>query len=251
MANERLRLALLERGHTPTTVGEKLAVDPKTVERWVNGRRPYRRYRYHLSQLLQIDEAQLWPDAVDPEQVASVSASEIIGIYPNRSSVPREAWMRLFDSAEERIGVLVYAGLFLAEDATLLAILRQKARDGVQIRILLGDPNSKELRERSIEEGIDEALAGKVRNALVLLKKLREADSVEIRLHGATLYNSIYWADDELMVNTHIYGAAAAQAPVIHLRRMDGGTIVTTYLASFERVWDSALPLDHRDTDRR
>jgi hypothetical protein len=45
-------------------------------------------------------------------------------------------------------------------------------------------------------------------------------------------------------VNTHIYGVAAAQAPVLHLRRVAGGTMVANYLESFSRVWDDATPLE-------
>jgi hypothetical protein len=36
----------------------------------------------------------------------------------------------------------------------------------------------------------------------------------------------------------------AAQAPVLHLRQISGGTMVTTYLDSFERVWSEARPID-------
>ena len=36
--------------------------------------------------------------------------------------------------------MLVYAGLFLAEDAALQKILADKARAGVRVRVLLGDP---------------------------------------------------------------------------------------------------------------
>jgi hypothetical protein len=58
------------------------------------------------------------------------------------------------------------------------------------------------------------------------------------------LYNSIYRADDQLMVNTHIYGFTAPHAPVLHLRKVAGGSMVSNYLDSFERVWDSANPLE-------
>ena len=48
------------------------------------------------------------------------------------------------------------------------------------------------------------------------------------------------------MVNTHIYGTPASRAPVFHLRRVAGGGMVATYLASFEKVWQEATPLDWR-----
>jgi transcriptional regulator with XRE-family HTH domain len=243
MTNERLRAALLQSGQTENTLADALGVDPKTVERWIGGRVPYRRTRYQLAQLLKSDDAYLWPSAVSPEQLASASDSEIVTTYSHRWAMPRDAFHALFDSAEEEIGILLFAGVFLFEDAGLLAILRGKADAGVRVRILLGDPDSAEVRDRGDDEGIDDALAGKVRNAIVLLKKLKDVDGIEIRLHATTLYNSIYWADEDLLVNPHIYGAPAADAPVLHLRRVIGGSMVSTYLESFERVWASARPL--------
>src|SRR5919204_514244 len=49
--------------------------------------------------------------------------------------------------------------------------------------------------------------------------------------------------DDELLVNTHVYGLLAAYTPCLHIRRIDG-QFFNTYLESFERVWASARPLD-------
>ena len=66
---------------------------------------------------------------------------------------------------------------------------------------------------------------------------------MEIRLHRTVLYNSLYRADDDLLVNPHVYGVSAAFAPVLHLRRQGESEIFGTYLANFDRVWESAAPL--------
>jgi len=63
-------------------------------------------------------------------------------------------------------------------------------------------------------------------------------------LHRTMLCNSIYQGDDQLLVNTHVYGTPAANAPVLHLRKVAGGNMVATYLASFERVWAQARPVE-------
>ena len=244
MANERLRTALLQRGVTPAELAESLGVDPKTIERWIGGRIPYRRHRYRVAVKLGVDEAYLWPGALAAEQVASASESEILVVYPHRWAVPRDHLGQLFDSAEDEIGILVYSGLFLADDPGLLALFRAKAEQGVRVRILLGDPDSPEVAARGAHEGIDDALASKIRNALVLYRPLRGVDGVEIRQHATVLYNSIYRADGQLLVNSHIYGFPASQAPVMHLRQIAGGTLVSTYLDSFERVWSESRPLD-------
>jgi hypothetical protein len=64
-------------------------------------------------------------------------------------------------------------------------------------------------------------------------------DTVEIRFHDTPLYNSIYRFDDEMIVNTHVYGVLAAYTPTLHLRRIDGAYF-NTYVESYERVWASA-----------
>jgi transcriptional regulator with XRE-family HTH domain len=243
MPNERLRAALLERGLTPTALGDELGVDHKTVERWLSGRVPYRRHRYALASRLQLDEAYLWPGALSREQVAAASDSEVLAIYAHRSDVPREAWERLFAAAERDIGVLVYSGMALAEDTGVQKILAERARAGVRVRIMLGDPDSPQVAERGRDEGVDDAMAARIRNVLVLYRGLRAIEGMEFRFHRTVLYNSIYLGDDRLLVNTHIYGMPASRAPVWHLRKIAGGEIASTYLESFERVWDSAVPV--------
>ncbi len=83
------------------------------------GRVPYRRHRYAVAAQLTVDEAYLWPGALSRDQVTAASEGEVLAIYPHRADVPRDAWQRLFSSAEREIGVLVYSGLFLAEDVGL------------------------------------------------------------------------------------------------------------------------------------
>ncbi len=229
MPNERLRAALLEHGLTPSDLADRIGVDHKTVERWVAGRAPYRKHRYMVAGILRKDEEYLWPGALTREQVTAASDSELLAIYPHRSDVPRDTWMQLFTSAEREIGVLVYAGLF------------------VRLRILLGDPDSPEVAQRGIDDGVGDAMAAKIRNALAMFKPLRALDGPEFRFHRTTLYNSIYYGDDQLLVNTHVYGVTAAGNPVWYLRKVPGGEIASTYLTSFERVWETGTPIPGPD----
>jgi hypothetical protein len=135
--------------------------------------------------------------------------------------------------------------LFLAEDTGIQRLLEEKARAGVRVRVrvLLGEPDGSAIAQRGEEEGIGDAIGAKARNAIALYRPLRQIDGVEFRLHDTILYNSIYRADDELLVNTHVYGNAASNAPVFHLRGVAGGDMVALYRDSFERVWDGAKPL--------
>jgi hypothetical protein len=111
------------------------------------------------------------------------------------------------------------------------------------VRIALGDPDSPHVDQRGQDEGIHDAMAAKIRNAALLYRPLLTAGAV-IRLHSTVLYNSLYRGDDELLINQHIYGIAAAYAPVLHLQRQTDDSMFTTYVDSFERVWTRAVPLE-------
>ena len=176
MTNERLRAALLERGMTIAALAEAIGVDEKTIERWVTqGRTPYRRHRYAAASNLGVDETYIWPDAISREQVATASESEIVNVYPHRWAMPRDIWGRLFSQAEEEIDILVYVALFLVEDTGVQRLFAEKARAGVRFRVLLGQPDCAAVAQRGEEEGIGDAIAAKVRNAIALYRPLRQA----------------------------------------------------------------------------
>jgi hypothetical protein len=142
---------------------------------------------------------------------------------------PHEVWRQLFESAEREIGIFAYSGLFLAEDVGLLHAFADKARAGARVRIALGDPDSPRVAERGAEEGIGDAMAAKICNAITLYRPLLDVSNVEIRLHRTTLYNSLYQADNDLLVNQHAYGIPAANAPVFHLVGGEG-SMLSSYI---------------------
>ncbi|MEU8252266.1 XRE family transcriptional regulator [Nonomuraea sp. NPDC048916] len=237
--NQNLRAALADARLHAVDVAARLAVDPKTVDRWLNGRVPYPRHRWAVADLLQVSEADLWPEVAGHSRPIS---SEIRAVYQHRHEVPQAVW-RGFVSATEDIGILTYSGLFLAEDTAIMRSIAQRARAGVKVRVLLGDPDSPEVAARGIDENIGpDVMAARIRNALALYQPLCGIQGVEIRLHSTVLYNSIYQADRHVLVNTHAYGIPAAQAPVTHLLADDDQGAAAIYLSSFERVWTSAKP---------
>jgi hypothetical protein len=140
----------------------------------------------------------------------------------------------------ETARILVYSVFFLPEQhASHIELLRQKADDGASIRILLGDPDSPQVALKGQEEDIGDAIAAKIRNVLLAYyMPFASHPGITIKLHATTLYNSIFWFDDDMLVNTHVYGVPAHFAPVLHLRHLSSGTLFQTYARSFDRVWD-------------
>ncbi|MGI5188792.1 hypothetical protein ACQEVI_11705 [Promicromonospora sp. CA-289599] len=242
MVNERLRRAMHRGGLDIQSLATAAEVSMKSVERWLSGSVPYPRTRYRVAAVLKEDESYLWPEAVNG---ASLAGAEVVATYPRRSDVPRHLWTELLRNSERDIDLLAFAGLFLTEEhPDWIPTLAAKAEQGARVRILLGDPNGAQLAARDTEYRIGGGVAGRVA-AVKAYYEQQMPDQVEIRFHDTPLYNSIYRFDDEMMVNTHVYGVLAAYTPTLHLRRIDGAYF-NTYVESYERVWASARPADAR-----
>jgi hypothetical protein len=90
-------------------------------------------------------------------------------------------WTRFFESAKREINVLAYSALVLAEDAGLLGIIEDNALNGVRVRFLLGNPDSPSVTLPGKEEGIGDAMAAKIRNALTHYRPLLRSETIEIQ----------------------------------------------------------------------
>jgi transcriptional regulator with XRE-family HTH domain len=244
--NERLRTAMVRRGLAVAQLAETCAVDPKSVERWISlGRIPHRRHRWMVAHKLGVDETYLWPDLLLAANTSALQTarSEILETYPDRASVPREVWLRLLSEAQEHIDVLVFSGTFYAQTQPRIArMLTERLAAGAHVRLCFGEPNSRAVAIRDLEEGLGGTLGAKIRASLVYYRELAAADGCEIRLHGTTLYASVFRYDDEMIFNPHAWGAPASLNPAFHLRRLDGGTLFHHYSTSIERVWETAQP---------
>lgn len=241
--NERLRGSIASAGLRVADLAEAVAVDPKTVERWITkGRLPHRTHRLAVARALSVDEAYIWPQVLDEPVTRSASVAELLELHPSRAAVPHEVWRQLVTNTHEAMDVLIYAGSFLFEQFDLIATIRAKAAQGVQFRFLIGDETSDAVRIRAEEEGTTGGLQGRIQLHRRYLAEVADLPGVEIRTHATTLYNSLFRFDQDLLVNGHAYGAPAGHSPVLHLRRVPGGRMWDHYMRSFEDVWKTASP---------
>ncbi|MFB8395887.1 XRE family transcriptional regulator [Streptomyces yangpuensis] len=232
-------------GWTHASLASATGVDPKSVERWVNlGRTPRRATALLAAEILGEDVHALWP-ALRQARAARAVSPELVALYDQRADLPVSLFVDLLTTARERIDVLVYAAVFLHEAYPRLNdLLRERAADGCTVRIAIGDADSENVRQRGQEERFGHGIESRCRLALMHYRPLADVPGIELRTHSTTLYNSLYRADDEVLVNAHVWGVNAYGAPVWHLRRHEAGGMFDTYADSFNAVWETARPVE-------
>lgn len=244
VSNERLRGALEAAGLSLATFAEKVGVDKKTAERWITrGRVPHRGHRHTVVELFGVDETYLWPVLDDDPRTRSASRAELVEFYPSRSAVPADMWSVLTDGAVECVDILAYAAFGVVEQANLVDRLVGRGEAGVRVRVLIGDPTGSAVAKRAHEEGMGTTVKARVSLTLGYFRDAANAPGVDVRLHDTCLYASIFRFDNDVLVNTHAFGAPAAASPVLHLRRVPGGRVFDHYMRSFERAWETGTRL--------
>lgn len=245
MPNERLRAVMAAGGWTHTDLARAVDIDPKSVERWVNlGRTPRRATALKAAQTLGEDVHALWPQLRQARAARAVSP-ELVALYDQRADLPVSVFVELLGEARQQIDVLVYAAVFLHEAYPRLNdLLRERAAEGCAVRIAVGDADGVRVRQRGQEERFGHGIESRCRLALMHYRPLAGVPGIDLRTHGTTLYNSLYRADDQVLVNAHVWGVNAYAAPVWHLRRSGGEGMFDTYAESFNAVWDTARPVE-------
>ncbi|MDG4824916.1 hypothetical protein O7635_23960 [Asanoa sp. WMMD1127] len=157
--------------------------------------------------------------------------------------MPTDAWLRLFRNARAEIDVLAYGCLFVVDEPEIQLALVDRAKAGVTVRVALGDQSGDRIRARGVEEWGGRGIETRVRTALATFRILGRQQGIEVRTHNTTLYNSIYRADNEIMINMHVFGTPAADAPVLRLNADLSPETASVYQTSFERVWVNARRL--------
>ncbi|TDW24141.1 hypothetical protein EV650_3007 [Kribbella kalugense] len=218
---------------TETDVAAEVAVDPKTVRNWLHGQLPQARHRATLTKLLGIGEEVAWPELSGARQ------PDLVAVYPRRAAVMHEFWLSLFDSAVTEIGIVADDALFLLQDTNFVHCLREKCAAGARVRVGLWAPGEATAAVGDLDAETEMRVSN-ARRAVSLLQPLLPYNGFEMRLHDIGLYNSLYRADDQLLVNQHAHGIADAESPVFHYRRAPAGDIFRSYLASFETIWSQA-----------
>ncbi len=126
--NVRLRRAMAEAGLREREVAARAGVDPRTVERWLDGRLPRPRHRFSVATLLQSTEHELWPRT---GTALPITAGEVLAVYPSFTTITRELWGHLLAGAAEGIDALGDVAVLLLTKGQLRHNLAEVGTDVV------------------------------------------------------------------------------------------------------------------------
>jgi hypothetical protein len=244
MTNERLRAAFSRAGVSEEAAAREAGVDRKTVQRWISGRVPHPGNRRTLSLLVDEDEHFLWPRAREADVAANDATSEIVTAFSHRTEFPIHRWWELFSSVTDQLDLLGYTLFFLPQQHPQLAeLLIEKARDGCQIRLLIADPESEQVRLREAEERQAITIGIRIQSTLDWLNPLLDCDGIEVGFQVAPLYNSVFRFDDQMLVTPHLFATPGHSAPLFRLRRLGEQGLFERFAGHFEAIWAARRPM--------
>lgn len=244
MANDLLRQAMATARMTVRDLAAAVEVDEKTVGRWVTAARvPHPRHRWAAAEVLGVGEDVLWPEAA--RSAIKVGADrEIVAVYPYRSGVPKSLWRDLVTGAETKIVFAGYTNYFLwLEIPNLRAALARKSAKGVQVRVIVGDPDSEITRERERVEAAALTVSTRIAVTLDEVSKLRAlAPEVEARFSDRHIASSVFVFDDQMIVSYHLADLLGHDSPTFHVRRRGDDGLYDRFSRHVAWLWDGGRP---------
>jgi lambda repressor-like predicted transcriptional regulator len=142
VANDTLRAGLEQAGLSPDDLAQIVAVDVRTVRRWLSGGTPYPRQRGNVALALDTTEQHLWPHI--PASPAPNSTPpppvDVLAGYPSADDLAAPDWKTLMRDATDRIDLLGDTLTGILDTPGVPDLLANKATNGCHVRILLSYP---------------------------------------------------------------------------------------------------------------
>jgi transcriptional regulator with XRE-family HTH domain len=225
MANENLKNALKSAGLTPEDFADIIRVDPKSVQRWVEGpTKPYPRNRAAIARALNLTESDLWPDETAGTQPGPGSVggghgpqSEVTGTWGSATDENAPDPVAFIENTDGTIDLLDN-GRGIRVGGNLIQVLIVQARAGRGVRLLTSHPGE-------------------------WVAPLIGPDQIEVRVTDAPADHSLLRAGDSMLFTFDLAGEGDEPPPLIQLQHRTDGRLYDRLAENLEALWQSADPL--------
>lgn len=211
MANDNLRHALDSADLQPDHLAELIGVDIRTVRRWLSGRPPYPRHRTKIARALQIPEQALWPDLPPPTHP---QARDLINGYPDPDTIGIPSTESLIQAAGEQIDLLDHTLADYLQPAAMTELLLAKARDGVQVRIMVSEPGQH-------------------------LTPLVGQQGIELRAVDPDDHHILHRYDNAMLLTLPLPGELDEPPALLHIQRRGPDGLFDRYAAYYQDTWEN------------
>ena len=209
MANDRLRQALEDTGVQPAELADLVAVDERTVRRWLTGVTPYARHRGQIARALDLTEQDLWPEIPRPAVTDSLAA------YTRVDGPDAPTTEALIRSGTDRIELIDNVLDGLLESPDLTDLLLAKARQGCQVRIIVSTPD-------------------------LSLRPLIGHQQIEIKLIPAPPDPVIHRVDDQMLLSLSLDDEGDQPPVLLHVRERRAPGLFDRLARYCEHAWEHA-----------
>lgn len=249
MSNDRLHLALSKAGLTPEGLAELAAVDLRTAQRWLAGRTPHWRHRITIAKALQLEEAELWPEAA-PRVKTQGSSNELEGAWATATEPGAPRWQKLITNANERIELCDYTLLDILEAPGATTLLANKAAAGTTVKLMIASLDSLWLTLDDWPPDTRRALAGEgpltqgIRQSHKRLWQLTNNSQAEALQVLMPRCPSILRFDNDMLIAIALWGDPRPRAPILHLHRRQQNGIFDKFTTHYQALWQTGRTIN-------
>jgi lambda repressor-like predicted transcriptional regulator len=222
MANNSLKNALQNAGLTTEEFADIIKVDPKSVQRWVDGpTKPYPRNRAAIARALDLSEQELWPDETSVTGPGSETvgrarrgSSEISGTWASATNDDAPDPVALIQNSDDAIELLDN-GRGIDLTLSLLAAILEQADTGRKVRLLTSLPKLR-------------------------LKPIIGHQNTEVCVIEGSTGHSLLRADDTMLLTFNLAGEGDQPPPLLRLTRTAEAGLFERLVANFDTLWEHA-----------
>ncbi len=163
--------------------------------------------------------------------------------YADRGLISRQQWNGIIEGTTRHLWLYGMAEFGYATDDDVPAILTGAASAGCEVRVLLLDPEYREMADIDAGEGSPAGtLATRIRASLARFTQMREAAGLQMQLRTYNTHPtvSVVRGDDRMLVTPYLRYSIGSNSPTFELTEASASKMFGRYARHFDHMWQLA-----------